>query len=120
MPVEVSPVAGTSSNVLKQQLHMQLPAGLSRGSVQVEVVRGGFISRSKVLGCLCLAGSLTVHCCLINRTCVCRQCDSAGKHLSVVTDVTLAQLAYMHWIKRMLIEPVDALQTVSGHWQALV
>lgn len=47
VPVEVSPVAGTNSNILKQQLHMQLPAGLSRGSVQVEVVRGGFISRSK-------------------------------------------------------------------------
>ncbi len=60
VPVEVSPVAGTSSNVLKQQLHMQLPAGLSRGSVQVEVVRGGFISRSKVLGCLCLAVLVTI------------------------------------------------------------
>lgn len=47
VPVEVSPVAGTSSDVLKQQLHMRLPAGLTRGSVQVEVVRGGFISRSK-------------------------------------------------------------------------
>ncbi|KAL0035224.1 hypothetical protein WJX79_007134 [Trebouxia sp. C0005] len=47
VPVEVSHVAGTTSNVLKQQLRMQLPAGLSRGSVQVEVVHGGFISRSK-------------------------------------------------------------------------
>ncbi|DBA97467.1 TPA: hypothetical protein ACH3X1_015182 [Trebouxia sp. C0004] len=47
VPVEVSPVAGTSSNILNQQLHMRLPAGLSRGSVQVEVVRGGFISHSK-------------------------------------------------------------------------
>ncbi len=106
--MEVSPVAGTSSNVLKQQLHMQLPAGLSRGSVQVEVVRGGFISRSKVLGCLCFAGSLPGHCCLINRTSVCRHCDSAGKHVSAVTKVMLTKLAYMHWLEMMLSERVDA------------
>lgn len=106
--MEVSPVAGTSSDVLKQQLHMRLPAGLTRGSVQVEVVRGGFISRSKVLGCLCLAGSLTTHCCLISRTCVCRHCDSAVKHVSPAAKVTLTQLACMHWFEMMFSEPVNA------------
>ena len=36
-----------------------------------------------------------------------------------MTDVTLTQVAYMHCFEMMLSEPVDALQTVSGHWQAL-
>ena len=48
MPVTVTQGSGTAVSDLRQEVHMQLPAGLSRGSVQVEVARGGFISHSKV------------------------------------------------------------------------
>lgn len=47
VPVTVTQGSGTAVSDLRQEVHMQLPAGLSRGSVQVEVARGGFISHSK-------------------------------------------------------------------------
>lgn len=49
VPVMVTQVLGTAENDLRQEVHVQLPAGLHRGSVQVEVARGGFISCSKVI-----------------------------------------------------------------------
>ena len=48
IPVAVSVDAATSANDHRQQLNLRLPAGLQRGSVQVEVVVGGFISHSQV------------------------------------------------------------------------
>lgn len=65
MPVEVTQLEGSGGANHGQQLMLQLPSGLGRGSVQVEIARGGFISQAVVsstcqfacidsmLACLC-------------------------------------------------------------------
>lgn len=48
LPVEVTQVAGSSGANHGQQLMLQLPPGLARGSVQIEIARGSFISHAVV------------------------------------------------------------------------
>ncbi len=48
VPVEVSPAVERRASDLRQELKLHLPAGLQRGSVQVEVVCGAFISHAQV------------------------------------------------------------------------
>ena len=59
--MEVSPSNAEGSGNLQQQLKLQLPTGLHRGSVQIEVASGGFISQAQVcIGPACFAQFLTV------------------------------------------------------------
>lgn len=48
LPVEVTQLEGSGGANHGQQLMLQLPSGLGRGSVQIEIARGGFISQAAV------------------------------------------------------------------------
>ena len=48
LPVEVTQVSGSTGASHGQQLMLQLPSGLRRGAVQIEIARGGFISHAVV------------------------------------------------------------------------
>lgn len=52
LPIEVTQVEDSSGANHGQQLMLQLPPGLSRGSVQIEIAYGSFISQAVVsTGC---------------------------------------------------------------------
>ena len=48
LPVKVTQVAGSNGSSHGQQLSLQLPSGLGRGLVQIEIARSGYISQAVV------------------------------------------------------------------------
>lgn len=80
LPVEVTQVAGSSGASHGQQLILQLPSGLGRGLVQIEIARGGFISQA-VVSSTCHFALTT---CLILLLVSVNQCEAVSSGCAVL------------------------------------